>query len=83
MFGRALGQPPADDLLLGRGQFGWPSGHGSCRQRGQSLSPVGRGPAANAAGIDAEEVRDLRGGVAVEDAFDGETSAMFQFSGSA
>ncbi len=83
VFGRALGQPAADDLLLGRGQFRRPSGDGSCRQTSQPPPPEGRDPTANAAGIDAEEVSDLRGGVAVEDAFDGETPAMFQLSGTA
>jgi hypothetical protein len=41
----------------------------------------GRDPAANAAGIDAEEVGDLDRGVAVEDAFNGEPPPVFQFRG--
>ena len=81
MLGRTIGQPAPDDLLLGGRQFGWPSGHGSCRQSGGPLPLEGRDPTANAAGIDAEEVSDLPGGVAVEDAFDGETPTVFQFCG--
>src|SRR5512135_684159 len=78
MLGRALGQPATNDLLLGGRQFGGPSGHGSCRQTGGPLPLEGCNPTANAARIDTKEVRDLRGGVAVEDAFDGETPTVFQ-----
>lgn len=81
MLGRALDQPSAYDLLLGSGQFRWPSGHGSCRQTGQPLPPEGRDPTANAAGIDAEKLGDLRGGVAVENTCDGETPTVLKFSG--
>ena len=41
MFGRAVGQPAADDHLPGRGRFRWPSGDGSCRQTGQPPPPGG------------------------------------------
>jgi hypothetical protein len=47
------------------------------------VAAEGGEPAANTAGVDAEEIGDLLRGVDVVDALDGETTAVFQDFGGA
>src|SRR5262249_21148397 len=78
--GGAVGQPAPDDLLLGGGQLGGPAAHGPCCQAARAVGAEGGVPAADAAGIDAEEFGDLRNGEAIEQALDSQATAVLQFS---
>jgi hypothetical protein len=78
VLGGVVGQPAADDLLLGRGQFGRSSGHGLRHQAVGTLSSEGSDPAADAAGSHIEEVSDLRDGVTLLNSLDGELTTVLQ-----
>ncbi len=78
VLGRVVGQPTADDLLLGGGQFGRPPGHGLRRQAVGPLSSECGDPAADGTGSHAEEVSDLLDRVALTDSLDGEATTVFQ-----
>jgi hypothetical protein len=74
-----VGQPSADDLLLGGRQLALPPGGGAGEQAVLAALP-GRGdPTPDRAGVDAEELGNFLGGVTLQEALDGEEAAMFQF----
>ena len=55
-----------------------PAGHGLGGQASGALLLEGGKPAANAAGVDPQEVGDLLGGVALAHALDSEATAVLQ-----
>src|SRR3954468_20753544 len=78
MLGRAVGQPPTDDLFLDPRQLGRPSGGEAAEQARLAFAPVRADPTSDRSGVDVEELGDLLGGVSFEDPLDGELAAMLQ-----
>src|SRR5262249_43730044 len=63
VLGGVVVQPTADNLPLGGGRFGWPTGHRPGREAAETLSTEGGDPAADTAGMHLEEVGDFFNGV--------------------
>ena len=83
VIGRVIHQPAVDDLLLGGRQLGWTT-RGRSRRRACRATLLGGGkPAADTAGIDAEEISNFLGGVPLGHALDSEKPPALQFSGCA
>jgi hypothetical protein len=80
MLGGVVRQPTPHDLLLGRREFGRSPRHGPRRQANDPLRAETSQPAADAAGIDAEEVGDLLAGVSLAEALNGQKPPTLQFS---
>src|SRR5205823_13236496 len=71
VFGRALGQPPPHDLLLGGGELPRPSGDGPGGEPRVAVLPEGGHPAPHGRGLDPQEVGDLLRRVPLQQGLDG------------
>lgn len=78
VLGRHVGQPSADDLLLGVGQLGRPARGRLGDQAVLAGLPVCRDPTPHRARSDAEELGDLFDRVPLQDALDGQEATMLQ-----
>ena len=76
---RAVCQPAAHDLLLSRGEFGRATRDKVSGQARDAVPAEVRQPATHTAGINAEEVGDLCGGVAFADAQGSQEASVFKF----
>ena len=71
VLGRLVGQPSADDLLLGMGQLGRPTHRWPSNQTLFTNLPELSDPSPHRAGIATEEVGDFLGRVPLQNALDG------------
>ena len=78
MIGRLVGQPSADDLLLGVSQLGGPTYNGPSNQTLFTNLPELSDPPPHRAGINAEEVGDFLSRVSLQNALDGQAATMFK-----
>jgi hypothetical protein len=78
---RALGQPPADDLLLGGGQSGRPARDGAGEEALCPSFSMRGDPTTDRTRSDREGLGNLLDGVSREDSLDGRQAAAFMCFG--